>query len=224
MWDPAPPRHVLHGALAGGPYADDSHVDATHDYVSNEVALDYNAALVGALAGFCELDGTDVTTTSTVGPAPSDAPYAVDAWLEREHHKGSWIRIAVRCEPRFPPRYTRELSVRYFFDLGAVRREGRGVEAVTVELAFDDTARVRGPIAWDAARDLYYVELTWPDQPVWGTRELVLALHVTALPGTQGPWQPLDDWSRGGLTGTRAPTERIPIYIAGQRVFGVEPP
>ncbi|QEY31565.1 hypothetical protein EVJ50_04145 [Synechococcus sp. RSCCF101] len=47
-----PNRHVLHGALVGGPSAasDTVYVDRRSDYISNEVALDYNAGLVGALA------------------------------------------------------------------------------------------------------------------------------------------------------------------------------
>ena len=39
------------GALVGGPDLDDYHVDETTDYVYNEVAVDFNAAIVGAMAG-----------------------------------------------------------------------------------------------------------------------------------------------------------------------------
>jgi endoglucanase len=49
--DPANNRHVLQGALVGGPTEprDESYRDDRRDYLSNEVALDYNAALPGAL-------------------------------------------------------------------------------------------------------------------------------------------------------------------------------
>ncbi|NJL35834.1 MAG: hypothetical protein HC899_03065 [Leptolyngbyaceae cyanobacterium SM1_4_3] len=45
-------RHVLYGALVGGPSKldDASYIDSRTDYITNEVALDYNAALTGALA------------------------------------------------------------------------------------------------------------------------------------------------------------------------------
>jgi hypothetical protein len=44
--------HVLVGALVGGPRStSSSYVDTAEDYVMNEVALDYNATLVGAAAG-----------------------------------------------------------------------------------------------------------------------------------------------------------------------------
>ncbi|MDQ8207917.1 glycoside hydrolase family 9 protein [Coraliomargarita sp. SDUM461003] len=43
-------RHVLYGALVGGPGIDDAYVDDRSDYQRNEVAMDYNAAFTGALA------------------------------------------------------------------------------------------------------------------------------------------------------------------------------
>lgn len=43
-------RHILYGALVGGPGSDDSYNDDITDYVQNEVACDYNAGIVGALA------------------------------------------------------------------------------------------------------------------------------------------------------------------------------
>lgn len=50
--EPGNNRHVLYGALVGGPSAanDNAYVDSRTDFVSNEVALDYNAGLTGALA------------------------------------------------------------------------------------------------------------------------------------------------------------------------------
>jgi len=49
-------RHVLFGGLVGGPSApnDFSYVDDRSNYITNEVALDYNAAFVGVLAALAE--------------------------------------------------------------------------------------------------------------------------------------------------------------------------
>ena len=55
-WDgfnsPEANAFVLHGALVGGPSrADDfAYTDQRSDYISNEVAIDYNSGLTGALA------------------------------------------------------------------------------------------------------------------------------------------------------------------------------
>jgi Glycosyl hydrolase family 9 len=42
----APSPNVLSGALVGGPLEDGSWSDDRQDYIGNEVALDYNAALI----------------------------------------------------------------------------------------------------------------------------------------------------------------------------------
>lgn len=47
-----PNKHVLTGALVGGPDLNDSFKDILDGYTQTEVALDYNAGLVGALAGY----------------------------------------------------------------------------------------------------------------------------------------------------------------------------
>lgn len=50
MKAPVESRHVLYGALVGGPGKDDACIDSRQDYVMNEVACDYNAGFAGALA------------------------------------------------------------------------------------------------------------------------------------------------------------------------------
>lgn len=49
---PAPNDHILYGGLVGGPSAanDFAYEDSRTNFTANEVALDYNAALTGALA------------------------------------------------------------------------------------------------------------------------------------------------------------------------------
>jgi endoglucanase len=50
--DPLTNRHILYGALVGGPTAadDSSYVDDRTNFQANEVALDYNAGFTGAVA------------------------------------------------------------------------------------------------------------------------------------------------------------------------------
>ena len=57
--DPGENRHVLYGALVGGPSApdDDSYIDDRSNYITNEVSLDYNAGFTGALAALAEQNG-----------------------------------------------------------------------------------------------------------------------------------------------------------------------
>lgn len=54
-------HYTLLGALVGGPGADGTYKDDQGDYYCNEVALDYNAGLVGAAAGLYLLHKNDET-------------------------------------------------------------------------------------------------------------------------------------------------------------------
>ncbi|MCQ2416897.1 MAG: glycoside hydrolase family 9 protein [Oscillospiraceae bacterium] len=63
--------HVLIGALAGGPAdAGGTYSDVIDDYKSNEVAIDYNAGLVGAAAGLYAKYKTGSVVTSIEGISP----------------------------------------------------------------------------------------------------------------------------------------------------------
>ena len=59
-----PNEHILYGALVGGPTAVDdfAYNDSRTDYVSNEVATDYNAAFTGVLARMYDQFGGDPLT------------------------------------------------------------------------------------------------------------------------------------------------------------------
>ena len=71
--DPAEHKHVLWGALVGGPRSTDEHSDTTADWVDNEVTIDYNAAFVGAAAGFYLKYGDE-----TMQPTPDFPPPEVE--------------------------------------------------------------------------------------------------------------------------------------------------
>jgi len=50
-----PQRHILYGALVGGADINDEYYDDIDKYVYSETGLDYNAGLVGALAGMSNI-------------------------------------------------------------------------------------------------------------------------------------------------------------------------
>ena len=58
---------VLIGALTGGPNKAGQYSDVIDDYQCNEVAVDYNAGLVGAAAGLYHFYGTGSTDSSITG-------------------------------------------------------------------------------------------------------------------------------------------------------------
>lgn len=58
--------HVLVGALVGGPKKGDNYEDVTDNYEFTEVAVDYNAAFVGALAGLYLKYGSGQSVDSSI--------------------------------------------------------------------------------------------------------------------------------------------------------------
>lgn len=69
--DSSPHKHVLYGALVGGPDLGDQHIDVTKDYIYNEVAIDYNAAFVGACAGLYRFFGDSSMQIDPSMPSPN---------------------------------------------------------------------------------------------------------------------------------------------------------
>ncbi|MGL5804601.1 MAG: glycoside hydrolase family 9 protein, partial [Xenococcaceae cyanobacterium] len=70
--DNQPNGHILYGALVGGPEAADdySYTDDRTNYVSNEVALNYNAGLTGALAYMYDKFGGEALNDAELNALP----------------------------------------------------------------------------------------------------------------------------------------------------------
>jgi hypothetical protein len=69
---PLPNRNIIYGALVGGPKSanDYNYQDIRTDYVANEVALDYNAALTGTLARMYQEFGGQPLSDSQLDSLP----------------------------------------------------------------------------------------------------------------------------------------------------------
>jgi len=69
---PADNRHILYGALVGGPTAprDNAYRDIRSDYIANEVALDYNAGFTGSLARMYDQFGGEALTDAQLNALP----------------------------------------------------------------------------------------------------------------------------------------------------------
>lgn len=70
--DNLPNKNILHGALVGGPKSADDfdYEDLRTDFISNEVALDYNAGFTGALAYMYDKYGGDALSDRELDALP----------------------------------------------------------------------------------------------------------------------------------------------------------
>lgn len=241
---PAENRHIIWGALVNGPQGDGSHVDARDDYGSNEVAIDYNAALVAALAAHYASRGSGECPLPKFPPLepPIDEFYAMANLNTALGSCRTQVNIRTMNESIHPPRYDETLTVRYWFDATEVLARGLDpTTQVTANLSRDtgasaqppDPTEVSGPIACDKNAGVYYFEFDYTGAKFWGLipaigapRDLLLDYGVEYNPGC--PWDPTNDWSIQFLElgGTEAvvKTPYITVYSGGQLIWGEEPP
>ncbi|TYQ18189.1 UNVERIFIED_CONTAM: endoglucanase Cel9V [Acetivibrio alkalicellulosi] len=231
MNDPEEHRHILWGALAGGPDLNDYHIDKTTEYAYNEVATDYNAAFVGACAGLFHFYGQDHK------PIPNfphkeervDDYYCMTR-IERETNSSTQIVLRLHNESSQPPRFQTEMMVKYFLNISELIENGQGIDDVIFAIEFDEQlskqqepVKYRGPFKWDDA-GTYYYELDWSGNKIYGDRELQISFTAKQDSNFMTHWDPTNDYSRKNVTSTYAINKNIPVYLNGVKVFGEEPP
>ena len=232
MFDPPQHRHILYGGLVGGPGAQDEHKDTTNDFVYNEVAVDYNAGLVGALAGLYTYFGAVMSPIANFYPTdPPTVEFGIESRIERESNQASQICLRVQNNSAYPPRINVPIVARYYFNVSELFPFNQSISDITTAIYYDESAAtgtpvvMKGPIAWDAANGVYYMEFQWPAAGFYGKRELQFALISGQDPVLfTTHWDPTNDYSHQGLTTTYANTLLAPMYIDGKLAIGKEPP
>ncbi len=232
MSDPVNERHIIWGALVGGPDNSDYHIDQTSNFVYNEVAIDYNAGLVGALAGLYLSYGSGQQPLANFPPPePAENAYTDQAQINQENNQASQITIQLSAIPTQPPHLVTGLKARYFFNVSELAAFGQSINNISFAVYYDQqqssytgSTQVTGPFAWDAANGVYYIEIDWSADAIYGTRQLQFALIAGIASDYGFHWDPTNDWSHQGLTTTLADTQYIPIYLNGVKVYGQEPP
>ncbi len=230
IFDPVEHKHILWGALVGGPDADDNHVDETNDYIYNEVAIDYNAGAVGALAGHVYYFGEGMEPVSPFPiPDPPVLEYKLEAKMGQITTESSQIAVQVMAESAFPPRRDVDIMVRYYFNITELYEHGQDISDVSFEVHYDensvqsDPVTAIGPIEFNAELGIYYMEFQWPESGFYGTREYMFALRAKQDATYVGRWDPTNDYSNVGLTSEFAETEYIEMFADGEKVSGNHP-
>ncbi|MCM1529923.1 MAG: glycoside hydrolase family 9 protein [Alistipes sp.] len=239
-------RHVLWGALAGGPDGSDNHNDTTNDYIYNEVTIDYNAAFVGACAGLYEYFGTPEMAVTANFP-PEDKPLEGEedvsgTWVEAcgiddLHSDGSGVTKVSFKVMTGATKPSDKISVRYFFNTSEM---SGGVSSVTNvgELYDQSSAEVEGadgiisgPHKYDKLPDTYYIEVSWDGYMIANSGKKY-QFSVGMYYGDN--WDPTNDWSYQGLeiykeddaffgNGNEKTAPNICVYDNGVLIGGTEP-
>ena len=229
---PSENRHILYGALVGGPTAanDFAYTDSRTDYVANEVALDYNAGFTGALARLVQTDGGQPLANFPPAVVP-DNEFFVEAAINQQGAGFTEVRALINNRSAFPASGSDFLSFRYYVDLSELVAAGYAPASLRATTPFSQGATISGPHPHDASRHLYYFLLDFtgttimPGSAATFRREVQFRL---ALPSgaPASAWNPTNDFSYQGLPvgGNQAqPAPRLPVYQLDEKLSGQEP-
>jgi|GEM_PF-356616 len=225
-------RHILYGALVGGPQSasDVDYVDLRSNYICNEVALDYNAGFQGAIARLYTEYGGKAVATMPPAETPTNE-FFVQAAINTAGSGFTEIRALLNNQSAWPARMSSNLSFRYFVDLSEVTAAGYTASDVLVTSNYTQGATVSGLQVWDAAKGIYAVNIDFTGTAIgpgtgssfWKEAQFRVGLKG-GLPASA--WNALNDWSYQGIgTDRSAPVQTafLPVYEGGRLLFGNVP-
>ncbi|WP_144119511.1 glycoside hydrolase family 9 protein [Catellatospora sichuanensis] len=217
-WDsmtvPVETRHVLYGALVGGPSSpDDAYKDERNDYVMNEVATDYNAGLTSALARLSqEYGGTPLAGFPGV-QAPDMDEMTVETTLTADLRE-TRVKAIVYNKSAFPARALTTAKFRYYFTRD---------DASAVVVTSGYTQGCPSPsTAKQAQGNLWYVEVDCTGYAIApaGQSQHRMEVQFKVGVGEGGTWSPANDPSYLATAGVNP---GVPLYHGGVRIWGNEP-
>ena len=219
--DPVTSRHILYGALVGGPDTNDNYTDNRGDFTKNEVATDYNAGFTGALARlYQEFGGAPLANFPTPEPTDGDEMY-VEAGVNASGTNFTEIRAFIINKSAWPARMGDHLSFRYFFTLESGVTPGM----ITINTNFNQGATVSAPQLLSGST--YYVLVNFTGTKIYPGGQSAFRKEVQFRMTSSGAWNPSNDWSFTGIATTPGATPikapNISVYDGAARVFGAEP-
>lgn len=228
-------RHVLHGALVGGPKSpnDFDYQDVRGDWIGNEVATDYNAGLTGALACLSITTPGDVIPDSDFPPLEDTVgkEFFVEAAINElnDHSVELWCWINNRSA--WPARSSTTLSYRIFLDLTEVFDAGLTADDVYTINIYSTGGQVGEVEPWDVEHNVYSVKIDYtnrllvPGAP--NTYHKICKIRI-GIKDSNSPfsWDVSNDPSISGLPMGGSNVEKtpfIPVYEKGTLFWGIEP-
>jgi endoglucanase len=219
-------RHILYGALVGGPDQQDNFKDDRADYVRNEVTVDYNAGFTGALARLV-LEYGGEPLSSFPPPEPRDNEFFVQAETVEASDNEVTVRAVINNRSAWPPRSSSALSFRYFVDLTKLVEAGHSPDDIKVELLSDNGEHISALKPWTQGM-YYYVEVDFDGIPIFpggvenASKETLFRLSL-ANQAAASAWKPTSDWSFQILGDGSQKNDHIPVYENEKLLAGKEP-
>jgi len=224
---PTESRHTLYGALVGGPGNNDAYTDDRGNYVNNEVATDYNAAFSGLLAGLVQDYGGIPLASFPVAETPTNE-FLIEARLNGSGNTYTEWSVWVNNHTAWPARIASKHAFRLFIDITEGLNAGYTPSSYVVSSNNSDVTFTQ-LMAWDAARNIYYTEVTfnptikiWPGGQGESRKESQIRIRLP-YEASASAWNPANDWSSQGVDGTLKEVSTIPLYVNDVLVYGSTP-
>ncbi len=232
--NPTNNRHVLYGALVGGPNSDGSYTDDRQNFINNEVADDYNAGFTGLMAKMTkEYGGT--TDPSFPEPEQRDAEFFVQAQMKQSSGSGVSLSLKFTNHTAWPARVVDNMSYRYYFDASEIIKAGFKASDIVVRVDRDQAlmygaeyGAVISPIT-QYKDTVYYIEVSYPNGkavlPISEGRHQCETMLALVYPNYASGWDATNDYSNLDILDSEDPviTDKITVYHNGKLVYGVEP-
>ncbi len=237
LQSPEQSRHVLYGALVGGPRStsDFDYKDDRGDFIANEVATDYNAGLTGALARMYGLyGGTPIPDSEFPPAAPKLEEFVVGGKVNATGPGFVEIRGVLQNKSASPAQVRRDLRFRYFVDLTELYAAGFSASDVTVSTAANQGSGITQLLPFgDTAKRIFYTEVAFDNVAIYpgGLSEFrkEVQFRLSVPTAAASAWNNANDpsWELG-FSGNSSEnglnTPKIPVYSkSGKLLGGVEP-
>lgn len=246
IYMPESNRHILYGALVGGPNQDGSYEDDRNNYINNEVATDYNAGFTAILCKMIDKYGGKSDPSFPPKESHDGPEFFVEALSKGADASGITISFKLTNHSAWPARVQDNLSFRYYMDLSEVKAAGKNPEDVVVRCDRDQSAMYasRGVKPAEISKithydgDIYYIEVTLPDgravMPVSEGMQKCEILLALVMPDYGSGWDAENDFSNKEILGKSGTTDEagtvsgivtkyIPVYVNGELYYGEEP-
>jgi len=218
-------RHVLYGALVGGPDSNDNYKDEVSDYVCNEVACDYNAGFVGLLARMYKTyAGSPSETFSGIEKITEDEIF-VEAGVNASGSNFIEIKAVINNKSAWPARVCENLSFNYYIDISEVINAGHSASDIKVSANYNQGSKVSQLKPFKG--NIYYVTVDFSGTKIFpggqSDYKKEVQFRISAPDGTSY-FDPKNDSSYKDLASNSiVKTKYIPVYDKGKLVFGIEP-
>ncbi len=228
-------RHILYGALVGGPTSEGVYEDDRQNHINNEVACDYNAGFTGLMAKMVSEYGGS-TDPNFPEPEQRETEFYVESKLKHSA-TGSDLSLKFTNHTAWPPRIVDNMSYRYYLDATEIINAGFKPEDIVVRVDRDQAlmygeeyAAKISPIT-HYQDNIYYIQVTYPDgravMPISEGRNQCETMLALVFPNYQTGWDAANDYSNSDLLGLKenetTVTDKITVYENGVLIYGVEP-